>query len=575
MAALDTVGITELLGLDDFSHVDLDAVYSVIEEFGKLAEGEIAQGDRVGDVIGATLHSESNSVTTPQEFHRAYELFVAGGWAALGLPLEHGGGGFPTVISTVLQELFASANLALSLNPVLTQGSIEALLQWGSEEQQALFLPKLSTGEWSGTMNLTEPQAGSDLGEIRTIATPNSDGTWSVSGTKIFITWGEHDLVENIVHLVLARTPDAPSGTKGLSLFIVPKFNVNANGTLAERNSLRVQSLEHKLGIHGSPTCVMEFDGATGILVGPLHGGMKAMFTMMNNARLAIGVQGPAVAERAYQHALDYANNREQGRAAGTTPPASSPIIQHPDVQRMLLLMNTTTQAARMLIFLATTEKDFAHHAATSEERDKAQEMVDLLTPIAKAWGTDRSVLATSLGVQIFGGMGYIEESGIAQRLRDVRIAPIYEGTNGIQSLDLVFRKLPRNSGQWATSLLADVRSSLEEIAATAPQLAASSERVLDALVALEQATAWMINAVSSSPTDAQAGATAYLELFGNVLGGWLMVKRAARSIAKGATEANRYTNEANFFTIEIVTTGIGLASVVTAGADRLSSLVN
>lgn len=568
LTALHVAGLDELLALPTFAHVDVDTIASLLQEFARLAEGEIARGDRVGDAHGAVLDTTTHTVTVPDEFAKAYTKYVEGGWGALSIPEEFGGGGFPAVTSSVIQEFFASANMALSLNPVLTQGSIEALIQWGTSDEQALFLPKLMTGEWSGTMNLTEPQAGSDLGAIRTIATPNSDGTWAISGTKIFITWGEHELAENIIHLVLARTPDAASGSKGLSVFLVPKYEVHSDGALGKCNSLRAQSLEHKLGIHASPTCVMEFDNATGFLVGPLHGGMKVMFTMMNNARLAIGVQGPATAERAFQHAYDYACNREQGNAGKAGVPGSSHIIEHPDVQRMLALMNTSTIAARLMIFTAVVQKDIAHYGTSEESRQKAQFMVDLLTPIAKAWSTDRGFEATSLAVQVFGGAGFIEESGIAQRLRDARIAPIYEGTNGIQSLDLVFRKIPAQGGTRVQTLFDEMSAALENLS-RATGLTASAERVQTGLNTLRATTSWMLQAVQNAPRDAQAGATAYLELFGAVYGGLLMLQRATLD----APNQEIKILEAEFFVLEFVLPSVAKAAAITSGAARLGAL--
>jgi alkylation response protein AidB-like acyl-CoA dehydrogenase len=571
LLALEVAGLDELLDLSVYAHVDRDAIRSVLEEFARLAENEIASGDRVGDVVRTTFDATTGEVSAPEEYRRAYERYVEGGWGALPIPVELGGGGFPTLIATVLQEFFASANLALSLNIVLTLGAIEALLQWGSDEQRALYLNKLSTGEWSGTMNLTEPQAGSDLGEIRTIATPREDGTWRVSGTKIFITWGEHTLSENIIHLVLARTPDAPAGTKGLSLFLVPKFLVEANGETAEHNSVHARSIEHKLGLHGSPTCVMHFDEATGFLVGPLHGGMKAMFTMMNNARLAIGLEGPAVAERAYQHADLYAATREQGRTAQTKAPALSVIREHPDVQRMLLTMSTTTQAARLLIYRAVAHKDLAHALSDGPLKDHHQEMVDLLTPIAKSWSTDRGADAAATAMQVFGGMGYMEETGIAQRLRDVRITTVYEGSNGIQGIDLAFRKVPRNGGAHARELFDEIRRSLAKVDDAALQVAIT--HVLSALEVLESTTTWIVNAVRDRPDDALAGATHYQRLFGDVVGGWLMIERALRASELGRSDVSIAVDEATFFAIEIVSPSVGLGAVITSGVARLSAL--
>ena len=334
------------------------------------------------------------------------------------------------VFGLAQQEIFASANMALSLNPVLTQGAIEALLQWGNSEQKLSYLPRLLTGEWTGTMNLTESDAGSDLGEIKTKAIPDGDGNWLISGTKIFITWGEHDLAENIVHFVLARTPNAPAGTRGLSLFVVPKFILTSGGEPGERNAVHCLGIEEKLGIHGSPTCVMSYDHARGELVGPLHGGMKAMFTMMNIARLSIGIQGPAVGERAFQHAFRYASERLQGGTKGASAPSRSSIVEHLDVRRLYFTMSTTTQASRLLLYWVGAQADLARYG---DDPVSAQAMVDLVTPIAKAWSTDVGFLSASMGVQVLGGTGYVEESGMSQRLRDARIASIYEGTNGVR----------------------------------------------------------------------------------------------------------------------------------------------
>lgn len=568
--ALEVAGLDELLACGDFNHVDRAALASVFEEFARLAEGEIATSDRVGDVAHSTYDPASGEVTTPAEMHRAYEQYVAGGWGAIAIPEHLGGGGFPTLAATVLQEFFASANLALSLNIVLTFGAIEALLQWGSDEQRALYLSKLASGEWSGTMNLTEPQAGSDLGEIRTVATEQSDGTWRVTGTKIFITWGEHSLAQNIVHLVLARTPGASAGTRGLSMFLVPKYLVEANGAIGERNAVRALSIERKLGINASPTCVMEFDGATGFLVGPLHGGMRAMFTMMNNARLAIGLEGPAVAERALQHAIEYANSRRQGRRPSSDASQPAIIAAHPDVRRMLMTVSTSTLAARLLVYRAVAHKDLAHHLSDPAARQRHQELVDLLTPVAKAWSTDRGFEAASHAVQIFGGMGYVEETGVAQRLRDARIAMIYEGTNGIQAIDLVTRKLPQRGGECVREFFEQMRHDLD--LAEGP-LAKAAGYVAGALDELAATTKWLLTALETEPDDALAGATHYLRLFGDVAGGWLMVERARRAHQLGRPDPQRYVEEALFFALEFPVASRALNEVVAAGASRLNPL--
>ncbi len=570
LLALKVAGLDQLLALDDFAHVDSDAISSVLEEFGRLANGVLASSDRVGDVIGAQYDPATGTITTPDEFHRAFSHFVDGGWSALAHPREFGGGELPTVVSLALQEMFASANMALSLNPVLTQGAIEALLQWGNDQQKDIYLARLLTSEWSGTMNLTEPDAGSDLNEIRAMAHQADDGTWRVSGTKIFITWGEHDLAQNIIHLVLARTPDGPPGTKGLSLFVVPKFLVNPDGTLGERNTFRAIGMEHKLGIHGSSTCVMQFDDATGELVGPRHGGMRAMFTMMNAARLSIGVQGPAVGERAFQHAFEYASGRLQGRTGNVKPPERSPLVDHPDVQRMLLLMSTMTRASRLLLFLAGGQKDHAMHLEPGPARERAQQMVDLLTPVAKAWSTDRGVDSSSLGIQVLGGAGFIEEYGMAQRLRDVRIAPIYEGTNGIQAIDLVFRKLPRDGGKWVRLLMDEVEESLAKSGGV--DLSTATSVVSEAIMHLRDSTEWMLKTVESAPDDALAGATNYLELFGSAIGGWLMIERARLASAEGHSDAERIALESDFFAVDVVARSSGLVRSITAGAHRLAA---
>ena len=573
MLALQVVGLGELLALDDFASMDQEFVKTALEEFGRIASDVIAPTDRLGDLVGARHDRDTSEVRMPRGFHLAYQHYVDGGWGTLPFPSKFGGGELPPLVALALQEIFSSANMALALNPILTQGAIEAILNWGEPDQQLTYLPKLMTGEWTGTMNLTEPDAGSDLGEIHAMATPRGDGFWSVSGTKIFITWGEHDLVSNIIHLVLARTPDAPAGTRGLSLFIVPKFGVLSDGTLGERNSLKCLRIEEKLGIHASPTCVMEFDGAVGELVGPLHGGMRAMFTMMNAARLSIGAQGPAIGEKAFQNALAYATNRLQGRASGVKPPERSAIIAHPDVRRMLLTMTTCTQAARLLIYQARSFADQGLHDRNTDRSDRAKELADLLTPIAKAWSTDVGCAVASLGIQVLGGAGYVEEFGMAQRMRDIRIAPIYEGTNGIQALDLVTRKLPRDGGHWMRHLIGSMEETIASQVEGVDRLAVSYAVLEDAVHVLSTTTDWLLAHLANPKLndDVIAGATSYLELCGLTISGWLMLRRALFARSTGHEEIARTEAESNFFASEVVARATGLARPITSGAGRLS----
>ena len=573
LLALDVAGLDEVLALPAHAEVDRESVELALAEFGRFASDVVAPTDRVGDTQGSILDPATGTVRTPSGFKEVYAQYVKSGWGAAQFPPVHGGGGLPSLVGIALQEMLASANLALSLNPVLTQGGIELLLAWGTEEQRSRYLPKLLTGEWCGTMNLTEPEAGSDLGEVRTQAVPDGEGTWHISGTKIFITWGEHDLAENIVHLVLARTPGAPPGTKGLSLFLVPKVMVTPDGTLGKPNGVSCLRLEEKLGIHASPTCVMEFDQAVGELVGTEHGGIRAMFTMMNAARLSIGIQGPSVAERAFQHANRYARDRQQGRAAGTLPPQRSTLSEHPDVRRMLLSMRTSALAGRLLVYTATYHRDIARGAEDPEKREAAQAYLDLLTPVAKAWSSDIGFASASTGVQVLGGAGYIEESGMAQRLRDVRIAPIYEGTNGIQAIDLVTRKLPREGGRWIRALLDEIAATANGGSVTSLDLPESYPILADAVAVLTTVTQELLLRIDGAPEDVLAGATSYLELMGLTVGGWLMLRRAERAAASGLTTAARVAGESEFFATEFVARAGGLQRPILAGAGRLSGL--
>ncbi|MEY2458262.1 MAG: 3-(methylsulfanyl)propanoyl-CoA dehydrogenase, partial [Acidimicrobiaceae bacterium] len=463
------VDLAALSKLPAFEHADPETVYGLLDEFGRFVTGVLAAIDRVGDTVGSTFDPATNQVTTPPGWTDAYRKYVDAGWGSVTFPEEHGGGGFPWLVAIAMQEMQAASNMAWSLCPMLTQGAIDMLMHHGSEEQQERYLRRMVSGEWAGTMNLTEPEAGSDVGALRTraVPSPNGDDSWRISGQKIFITYGEQDMTDNIVHLVLARVPDAPPGTKGISCFIVPKFLVNDDGSVGEHNRVKCIGIEHKLGIHGSPTCVLEYDDAVGYLIGgEPNAGMRQMFTMMNTARLSVGLSGLAIGEVAYQQALTYATERRQGRAIGAPAGASSPIIDHADVRRMLLTMRSTVEAMRGLVYANAEGIDLARHAGAEDARVAAQELADLLTPVTKAWCTDMGTELASLAVQIHGGMGYIEETGIAQRYRDIRIAAIYEGTNGIQAMDLVGRKLPMRMGGVVKDHLQRMRDTDAELAA-------------------------------------------------------------------------------------------------------------
>jgi 3-(methylthio)propanoyl-CoA dehydrogenase len=566
--SLDLVGATELAQHEAFAHADRETVSSLLEEFGRLASEVISPTNEIGDRQGLQVDTTQSTITTPAEFKTAYRAYVDGGWGSVPADSAYGGGGFPHVIGLAMSEMLQSANMALALCPMLTQGSIDALAHWGNESQKETYLPKLVNGTWTGTMNLTEPDAGSDVGALRTKAVQAADGTWRITGQKIYITWGEHDLAENIIHLVLARVEGAPAGTKGISCFIVPKYFVNADGTLGARNDVKVVSTEHKMGIHASPTCVLAFgdngEGAVGELIGEVNTGMRTMFTMMNNARLAVGQQGQAIAERAYQLAYDYAKNRVQSRVVGATGEAT--IIGHPDVRRMLLTMRSQIEAMRHLLFLNGKAIDDARVANTEDARVAAQELADLLTPLSKSWCTDLGNELASLGVQVFGGMGFCEDTGAAQLYRDVRIAAIYEGTNGIQALDLFGRKLPMRDGAVVRELIDRMRATTKELDGPLIQLREDLVRGIDAL---EQASRWMLSAGRAEIRDGMAGASPYLRLFATVVGGWLMAQQAIA--AERADGADPYNSAkiatASFFLDQILPTAIGLLPQITATA--------
>ncbi len=535
----ELIGLERVAALPAFGELNSELVDQVLEEAGKFGAEVLAPLNRVGDTYGARF--DAGSVSMPPGFKEAYAKFVAAGWNGLAGKPEFGGQALPQIVAMAVGEIWNSANMAFCLCPMLTSGVLEALERIGSQEQRARFLPKLTSGIWSGTMNLTEPQAGSDLSAVRTRATPQPDGTYKLFGQKIFITYGEHDLTENIVHLVLARTPDAPEGTRGISLFIVPKFLPDANGNAGVRNDVRCVSIEHKMGIHASPTCVLAYGdngGATGYLVGKENEGLRYMFIMMNHARLAVGLEGVAMSERAYQHAAAYARLRVQGRELGATSGDRVAIIRHPDVRRMLMLMKSQTEAMRALAYTAAAAIDLAHHHPDAAERARHQSLLDLLTPIVKGWCTEQAIEIASLGVQVHGGVGFVEETGAAQFYRDARITTIYEGTTGIQALDLVSRKIGSERGATMRMVLAQASSTAADLLGSGdPGLEATGERLKDALAALEQATDWLVGIFPSDPHQGAASAVPYLKLCGLVLGGEAMA-RAARVAARRCDEA-------------------------------------
>ncbi|MBT8197847.1 MAG: acyl-CoA dehydrogenase [Acidimicrobiia bacterium] len=567
-ALTHTADLAGLTSLDAFSHVDEDTVFGALDEAGRMVSEVIAPTNRDGDTIGSTL--VDGAVVTPDSFKKAYGELVAGGWAGVKFPAEWGGFGFPRVVGTALMEMITTANMAFSLCPMLTHSAVEALLAHGSDEHKAVYLEKLVTGEWAGTMHLTEAQAGSDVGALTSKAVPAGDGTWRVTGQKIFITFGDHDLTPNIIHFVLARTPDSPPGTKGISLFLVPKFLVDDDGTIGESNDVTTVSTEHKLGIHGSPTCVMSFgdsgEGAVGYLVGEENGGMRAMFTMMNDARVAVGLQGLAISERSYQQAVTYAQERRQGRAVGADPTESSPIVDHPDVRRMLMTMKSTIEAMRALIYLNAASIDRAHSGSSDAEQARGSRLADLLTPISKGWGTDMGVELTSIGIQIHGGMGYVEETGSPQHFRDARIAPIYEGTNGIQAIDLVMRKLPMDGGDFVRGFIDELHDVARELD---DQGMEEIGRPLAAgLVALREAVDWLL--ACDDVNDRLAAASPFLRMAGVVIGGALLGQQALAAAAAGDSAK---VATARFFARQVVPTVGGLIPAVTAGAGDLFAI--
>jgi alkylation response protein AidB-like acyl-CoA dehydrogenase len=566
------VGYPEIAEYPGYEHADLETVVGLLEEAADFVVNAVAPTNRIGDTEGAQ-HQPDGSVVTPAPFRKAYKELVSAGWGSVPFPEEFGGGGFPWTVGLAIQEMLGSANMSFALCPLLTQGAIDALLHYGSESQKQNYLPKMISGEWTGTMNLTEPQAGSDVGALTTRAVPNADGSFAITGQKIFITFGEHDLADQIVHLVLARTPGAPEGTKGISCFIVPKFIVNEDGSLGDRNGVKCLSIEHKLGIHGSPTCVMEYDGATGYLIGEENLGMRIMFVMMNSARLSVGTQGLALSERAYQDARDYALERHQGVAIGASGKDSA-IVEFPDVRRMLLTQKAYIAAMRRMMLFNAVQIDRSTHAPDAQVRSRAGEIVGLLTPICKSFGTDLGNELTSLALQVYGGMGFIEETGVAQYYRDVRITAIYEGTNGIQAADLVGRKLGVRDGASILEFLAEMREIDGELVAAGDDFDSIRSELTNGLDSLQSATEWMLRTARKDPNAILSGSSPYLRMWGLVVGGWLMARSALAAPAAGDSEvADAQLVLARFYSEQLLPQAAGLQGAATAGAEDLFAL--
>ncbi|MEZ0252683.1 MAG: acyl-CoA dehydrogenase C-terminal domain-containing protein [Methylobacteriaceae bacterium] len=536
----DVLAIHRYDNLPGFADASADLAQAVLSEGGRLAGEVFAPLNLSGDREGCTRR-EDGSVVTPKGFKAAYDAYAAGGWMGLSIPEEFGGQGLPHVLNTAMQEFVSGANLALSMYPGLTQGAIAALLVHGSPEQKATYLPKMVEGTWTGTMNLTEPHCGTDLGLLKTKAVPNGDGSYSLTGTKIFISAGEHDLSENIVHLVIARIEGAPSGTKGISLFVVPKFLVNADGSVGERNAVACGSIEHKMGIHANSTCVMNYDGAKGWLVGQENRGLAAMFVMMNEARLAVGVQGLGQSEAAYQNAVTYAQERLQGRSlTGAKAPdkAADPIIVHPDVRRTLMQIRAFNEAARALMLWTALNSDIAHRSQDAAERQAAEDMLGLMTPVVKGVLTDRGFANAVEAQQMFGGHGYVEEWGMSQFVRDARIAMIYEGANGIQAMDLIGRKLPKDGGRAMMAFLTEVQTFIKdhgEDEGMKPFVVPLQPALND----LQAAVMWLMQNAFSKPDNAGAAATDLMHLLGQVVLGYMWAKIARAALAKKAEGAD------------------------------------
>lgn len=559
--------LDELAATGAFPNFDAELVGPILDEANKLARDVLAPLNPIGHKTGAKL-TDTGVIAAPG-LSDAYRQFVEAGWMSLAFPEEFGGQGLPKPLALAVFEMIHGANMAFGLCPLLSFGAIEAILAHGTDEQKQTYLPKLISGEWTGAMNLTEPQAGSDVGALTTRAIPNGDGSYAISGQKIFITWGDHDMTPNIIQLVLARLPDAPAGSKGISLFVVPKFFVNADGSLGERNTFKCIGLEHKMGIHASPTCVMEYTNARGWLVGEANKGLAAMFTMMNSARLNVGLEGVAVGEAALQAGVAYAKERKQGSVPGEK--GSVPIIRHPDVQRMLLTMAAHVQAARAICYACGAAADIAEHHPDEAARKTAKAREDLLTPLAKGWSTDRAIDVTNLGVQIHGGMGFMGETAAAQYYLDARITPIYEGTNGIQAIDLAGRKLSMDGGATMKAMIAEVRDNARELAGVnEPGFLHLSQSLDQAADALDAATDYMLAEMSTNRDKGLAAATAYLRLAGDVVGGHFLARSAWQ--ARDAADSKAALILASYFAGDTLARAQGAARALSEGAEAVNS---
>ncbi len=574
---LEAQQLSELPGYEEATQDLLDAV---LEEGAKICQDVLFPLNMSGDEEGCIRH-EDGSVTTPKGFKEAYQTFIEGGWTGISADPEYGGSGMPLLVNTVMQEMICSANMSFGMYPGLSQGAYEALHLYGTDEQKALYLPKLISGEWSGTMNLTEPHCGTDLGLIRTKADDNGDGSFDITGTKIFISAGEHDLTENIVHLVLARLPDAPEGVKGISLFVVPKFLPKEDGTVGDKNSLECGSIEHKMGIHGNSTCVMNYEKAKGWLVGEPHKGLRAMFAMMNNARLGVAMQGLGIAEVSYQNGLAYAKDRLQMRALdGTKCPdkPADPIIVHPDVRRMLLISKAVTEGCRALSFWAAMNLDISHKAENEKDRQAADDLVALMTPILKAYQTDMGFEIANLAIQIHGGAGFIKEYGVEQYARDARIAMIYEGTNGIQALDLVGRKMGQGMGRLLRRFFHPVQAFIEEHQMN-QDMAPYVMPLFKSFAKLQQATAQTAQKGLKNPLEAGAASSDYLRLFALVALGYMwarMAKIAKEKLESGEGDKEFYEakiHTANFFFTRLLPDADACFKKIMAGAEPLMEM--